>query len=153
MLPTSNGSWHRGKLWTPVTNGFSHSTDRRLLPRLVTRHFRLFGVIGAILVTLLIYGVFFTHRYPHYSHYPRTRGSPFLTNPNEDNEARGGGQTRVIFNYHAPVEINSPSIQHIDLNSILSTIGAAQRHERVLILTPLRDAVPYLPRYFELLEK
>jgi hypothetical protein len=103
---------------------------------------------------LIIYSIFFTHRYPpYYKHYPRTGGSPFLTDPNQDNEARGGGQTRVIFNYHEPVEINAPSIQHIDLNNVLSTSGAAQRHERILILTPLRDAVKHLPRYFELLEQ
>jgi len=59
----------------------------------------------------------------------------------------------VIFNQHVPVEIQSTSIQHVDLNNIHSTSGAAQRHERVLLLTPLRDAVRYLPKYFELLEK
>ena len=35
----------------------------------------------------------------------------------------------------------------------MSTRAAAQRRERVLLLTPLRDAVRYLPKYFELLEK
>jgi Anp1 len=59
----------------------------------------------------------------------------------------------VIFNQHVPVEVQSSSIQHVDLNNIISTAGAAQRHERVLLLTPLRDAVRYLPKYFELLEK
>ena len=129
-------------------------TEKRLLAKLPSRHLRVVVVLGILLVFALIYGVFFTNRYPpYYSHYPRTRGSPFLTDPNEDNEARGGGQTRVIFNYHEPVEVNSATIQHVDLNAIISTSGAAQRHERVLILTPLRDAVRYLPKYFELLQK
>ena len=153
-LSAPNDSWLRGRHWITRLNGVSHSGNKPLLPRLPTRHIRLFGVLGTILVTFLIYGVFFTHRYPpYYSYYPRTRGSPFLTDPNEDNEARGGGQTRVIFNYHVPVEVNSPTIQHVDLNAIMSTSGAAQRHERVLVLTPLRDAVQYLPKYFELVEK
>ena len=149
-----NDTLLRGKFSIPRLNGLSYSTDKPLLPRLSTRQMRVLGIIATILVTVLIYGVFFTRRYPpYYSHYPRVRGSPFLTDPNEDNDARGGGQTGVIFNYHTPIEINSPTIQHFDLNTIMSTTGAAQRHERVLVLTPLRDAVRYLPKYFELLGK
>lgn len=148
-----NDSFLRGKFWTPRANGHS-IPDKRILSKLPSRHLRLLAIISTILLTSIIYWIFFTHRYPpYYSHYPRTAGSPFLTDPNEDNDARGGGQTRVIFNQHAPVEVTSPSIQHVDLNPILSTSGAAQRHERVLLLTPLRDAVKYLPKYFELLEK
>ena len=59
----------------------------------------------------------------------------------------------MIFNHHESVEVNSWTIHYVDLNSIISTPGAAQRHERVLILTPLRDAVKYLPKYFELLQR
>jgi cellulose synthase/poly-beta-1,6-N-acetylglucosamine synthase-like glycosyltransferase len=59
--------------------------------------------------------------------------------------------TPVIFNRHAPLEINSSTIQHIDLNPIKSTTNALQNEERVLILTPLKDASPYLSKYFELL--
>jgi cellulose synthase/poly-beta-1,6-N-acetylglucosamine synthase-like glycosyltransferase len=62
-----------------------------------------------------------------------------------------GFHTPVIFNHHAPLEINSSSISHIDLNPITSTPKATQNQERVLILTPLRDASPYLNKYFELL--
>jgi len=154
MQPPPNETWLRGKLWSPRANGHSHKSDKRFLSGLPPRHFRLVGFITALVVVLLIYGVFFTHRYPtYYTHYPRNGGSPFLTDPNQDNEARGGGQTRVVFNYHQPVEVNALSIQHIDLNAIVSTGGAAQRHERVLILTPLRDAVKYLPKYFQLLEQ
>ena len=62
-----------------------------------------------------------------------------------------GFQTPVLFNHHAPIEINSSTISHINLNPITSTTKALQNNERVLILTPLRDATPYLSKYFELL--
>lgn len=152
MPSTPNDSWVKHKLWTPRVNDHSLSSDKRLLSRLRSRHIRIIAAITALFLFGLIYNTFFTHQYPHYyTHYPRTGRSPFLTDANEDNDARGGGQTRVVFNYHEPLEVNS--VQHIDLNAITSTPGAAQRHERVLLLTPLRDAVRFLPKYFELLEK
>lgn len=61
--------------------------------------------------------------------------------------------TPVLFNHHAPLEINSATIQHVDLNPIQSTTKAVENEERVLILTPLKDAAPYLSKYFELLAK
>ena len=64
-----------------------------------------------------------------------------------------GMQTPVLFNHHVPLEINSTTIQHIDLNPIESTPKAVANGERVLILTPLRDASAYIPKYFELLLK
>lgn len=60
-------------------------------------------------------------------------------------------QTPVMFNHHEPYEVNSTSISSVDLNPIKSTPKALSNHERVLILTPLRDAAPYLPKYFDLL--
>ncbi|ROV94543.1 hypothetical protein VMCG_08206 [Cytospora schulzeri] len=60
-------------------------------------------------------------------------------------------QTPVLFNHHAPIEVNSSTIDHVDLNPITSTKTALQNEERVLILTPLKDAAPYLSKYFELL--
>ena len=59
--------------------------------------------------------------------------------------------TPVIFNHHAPVEINSSTISHVDLNPIKSTTKAVANEERVLILTPLKDASRYLSKYFELI--
>jgi len=59
-------------------------------------------------------------------------------------------QTPVIFNHHAPLTIDSSSIEHVDLNPIKSTRKAVSNEERVLILTPLKDAAPYLSKYFEL---
>lgn len=62
-------------------------------------------------------------------------------------------QTPVLFNHHTPVEVNESTIQHVDLNSITSTPNAISNEERVLILTPLRDAGPYLETYFTLLSQ
>jgi hypothetical protein len=60
-------------------------------------------------------------------------------------------QTPVIYNHHAPVKVNSSTIEHVNLNPIKSTSKAVFNEERVLLLTPLKDAAPYLSKYFELL--
>lgn len=60
-------------------------------------------------------------------------------------------QTPVIFNHHAPITINESSISHVNLNGIRSTRQAIDNEERVLLLTPLKDAAPYLSKYFELI--
>jgi cellulose synthase/poly-beta-1,6-N-acetylglucosamine synthase-like glycosyltransferase len=60
-------------------------------------------------------------------------------------------QTPVIFNHHESYEVNSSTISRIDLNPIKSTSRAISNRERVLILTPLRNAAPYLTKYFDLL--
>ena len=62
-------------------------------------------------------------------------------------------QTPVLFNHHEPYEVNSSSITTVDLNPIKSTPRALANQERVLILTPLRDAAPYLAKYFDLLSE
>lgn len=64
---------------------------------------------------------------------------------------QGHLNTPVIFNNHRPLEVQSPSIQHFDMNTVKSTRDAAKNEERVLILTPLKDAEAYLPTYFKLL--
>jgi len=58
--------------------------------------------------------------------------------------------TPVIYNRHTPVEVNSSTISSVDLNPIKSTTNALNNEERVLILTPLKDASRYLSKYFEL---
>lgn len=60
-------------------------------------------------------------------------------------------QTPVIFNHHTPIEVNESTITSVNLNPIKSTRQALQNEERVLILTPLKDAAPYLSKYFELI--
>ena len=59
-------------------------------------------------------------------------------------------QTPVLFNHHIPIEVNSTTIQRVDLNPIKSTSKALVNEERVLILTPLRDAAHHLNKYFDL---
>lgn len=68
-----------------------------------------------------------------------------------DQAAWSTRSTPVIFNHHAPLEINSTTVQHVDLNPVKSTPKAVANGERVLILTPLKDAAPYLSKYFELI--
>lgn len=79
--------------------------------------------------------------------------SPMQMSINEMVEWNAHLQTPVIFNHHEPYEINSSTISNVDLNPIQSTSKAALNQERVLILTPLRDAAAYLPKYFDLLYK
>ena len=62
-------------------------------------------------------------------------------------------QTPVIFNHHTPLTINSTTIEHVNLNPIRSTRQAVANEERVLILTPVKDAAPYLSKYFDLLSE
>lgn len=73
--------------------------------------------------------------------------------PNEQAQWAGHLQTPVIFNHHQPIEVNSSSIQRIDLNPITSTPQALTKQERVLILTPLRNAAPYIEQHFDLLSQ
>lgn len=73
--------------------------------------------------------------------------------PNERVQWTSHLQTPVIFNHHDPIEINSTDIQHVDLNDIETPPKGKPRTERVLILTPLRDAAPYIEQHFDLLSQ
>ena len=73
--------------------------------------------------------------------------------PNEQHNWNAHLQTPVIFNHHEPITVNSSTIRRIDMNPILSTPNAASNNERVLILTPLRDAARYLEKHFDLLSQ
>ncbi|KAF2840689.1 glycosyltransferase family 62 protein [Patellaria atrata CBS 101060] len=79
--------------------------------------------------------------------------SPMEMSPNEHAQWHSHLQTPVIFNHHHPIEINSSTIQNVDLNPIRSTTKAIDREERVLILTPLRDASRYINQHFDLLSQ
>jgi hypothetical protein len=70
---------------------------------------------------------------------------------NEAHDWNAHLQTPVIFNHHAPLEVNSTTIRHVNLNPIQSTTNAVSNEERILVVTPLRDAAAYLPKYFDLL--
>jgi hypothetical protein len=77
--------------------------------------------------------------------------SPMDMSQNEYARWNAHTQTPVIFNHHHPLKVDSKSIQHVDLNPIKSTRKATLNEEKILILTPLKDAAPYLSKYFELL--
>lgn len=62
-------------------------------------------------------------------------------------------QTPVIFNHHKPLEVNSTTISSINLNDVKSTPQAFKNQERVLLVSPLRNAAPYLLKYFELISQ
>lgn len=79
--------------------------------------------------------------------------SPMQMTANEQAQWAGHLQTPVIFNHHAPIEINSTSIERVNLNDITSTPDALKKQERVLILTPLRNAAPYIQKHFDLLSE
>ena len=76
---------------------------------------------------------------------------PMLMTPNENEDWHAHLNTPVIFNHHKPIEINSSGIEYVNLNTIQSTTDPVRNKERVLILTPLRDASFYLAKYFDLL--
>ncbi|KAL8874359.1 MAG: hypothetical protein Q9174_000310 [Haloplaca sp. 1 TL-2023] len=77
--------------------------------------------------------------------------APVEMSSNEQAQWHAHLQTPVIFNHHAPITVESASIQHVNLNEIMSTPRATVNEERVLILTPLRDAAAHLSKYFDLL--
>ena len=61
------------------------------------------------------------------------------------------GVTPVHYNYHSPVVLSSDTIGSLNLNSIKSTKTPAKNKERVLILTPMKDAAFYIPKYMSLI--
>lgn len=73
--------------------------------------------------------------------------------PNERAEWHAHLPTPVLFNHHKPVVVNESTIEYVDLNVIHSTPKADINRERVLILTPLRDASYYLAQHFDLLSQ
>ncbi|KAL9613981.1 MAG: hypothetical protein Q9167_001530 [Letrouitia subvulpina] len=78
---------------------------------------------------------------------------PMEMSTNEQAQWHAHMQTPVLFNHHNPISVDSATIQHVNLNEIASTPRAVQNQERVLILTPLKDAAPYLSKYFDLLSE
>jgi hypothetical protein len=77
--------------------------------------------------------------------------SPLDMDINKYSEWHRSSPSPVKFNTHNVIEYANTSIRLTDLNLIQSTRDAVANRERVLILTPLRDASPYLSKYFELL--
>ncbi|KAF2013754.1 glycosyltransferase family 62 protein [Aaosphaeria arxii CBS 175.79] len=79
--------------------------------------------------------------------------APMHMTPNENAEWYGHLKTPVIFNHHKPIDVSHTNIEHVNLNKVESTPKAVQNMERVLILTPLRDASYYLQKHFDLLSE
>ena len=77
--------------------------------------------------------------------------APIDMTPHEKAKWHANTQTPVLFNHHKPINVDARNIEHIDLNKFTSSSQALQRRERILILTPLRDAAPYLEQHFDLL--
>lgn len=73
--------------------------------------------------------------------------------PNEAARWSAHHTTPITFNHHSPIVVNASEVQHVDLNPIKSTTSAVANRERVLILTPLRNAAQHLPSYFDLLDQ
>ncbi|KAH6093520.1 hypothetical protein HBI65_136630 [Parastagonospora nodorum] len=76
---------------------------------------------------------------------------PMRMSANEAEDWHAHMQTPVIFNHHTPVEINETEVQYVNLNGIDSTIDAVRNKERMLIVTPLKDASKHLATHFDLL--
>ena len=62
-------------------------------------------------------------------------------------EDRPPGFTPDLQNPHEPIVLESDTVEYINLDNVTS----AQTHDRVLILTPLRDAATHLRQHFKLL--
>lgn len=73
--------------------------------------------------------------------------------PNEAARWAAHHQTPITYNHHAPVHVNSSSIQEIDMNKIVSTPDGSKNKERVLMLTPLRNAADHIRKHFDLISK
>ncbi|RBQ68043.1 hypothetical protein FVER14953_02813 [Fusarium verticillioides] len=142
LLPGGGLSWKAAKAQMPPS---------RILRSNLTRS-RLLLLIGVTGIVMLLYRTF--RAPPPGPQNVRCWGpnkSPMEMTPNEHALWNAHMQTPVLFNHHKPLKVESPSIQHIDLNPITSSPQAIIRNERVLILTPLKDAAPFLKNYFKLI--
>ncbi|KAF2673368.1 hypothetical protein BT63DRAFT_154283 [Microthyrium microscopicum] len=78
---------------------------------------------------------------------------PMEMSPNEAARWHAQHTTPITFNHHAPVTVNATSIDRINLNPIESTPQGLANKERILILTPLRNAAQHIPQHFDLLSQ
>ncbi|KAK4162668.1 Anp1-domain-containing protein [Cladorrhinum sp. PSN259] len=142
LLPKGGVSWKAAKASLPPTRAIWVLLTR-------TRFLLLIAVTGVIL--LLWRGI--SSSAPHVKSFYCFGPSkpPMQMTLNEQAAWTGHMKTPVIFNPHAPVVINESTITHVNLNPIKSTVKAVQNEERVLLLTPLKDAAPHISKYFELL--
>ncbi|KPM44728.1 hypothetical protein AK830_g1807 [Neonectria ditissima] len=143
LLPKGGLNWKATKAQLPLGRVMRSNLTR-------SRFFPLF--VLACIVLLLWRSIFHSAAPgPQQSWGPNK--SPMDMTPNEFAVWNSHLKTPVIFNHHAPVEVGATSIKHVDLNPIKSTRRAFANEEKILILTPLKDASSFLPRYFELLSQ
>ncbi|EHK25497.1 glycosyltransferase family 62 protein [Trichoderma virens Gv29-8] len=142
LLPKGGLSWKSARAQIPPTRALWNAVTR-------TRFILLLGVTGIILLLWRGLSSSASEMQSFYCWGPAK--PPMEMSPNDHNRWNGHMQTPVIFNHHAPIEVNSSTIEHVDLNPINSSKQALAKEERILILTPLKDAAPYLSKYFELL--
>ncbi|KAF2690787.1 glycosyltransferase family 62 protein [Lentithecium fluviatile CBS 122367] len=144
MLGGKGSSWKAARARLPASRQVWH----------MLRNIRTWLAVGLLTVIILLYrsmGSAAGEMQRFYCWGPSH--SPMRMTPNENAEWHRHLQTPVIFNPHKPIEINDTSIEHVNLNKIKSTPDAVKNKERILILTPLRDASYYLPQHFDLLSQ
>ncbi|KAK6334256.1 hypothetical protein TWF730_003471 [Orbilia blumenaviensis] len=79
--------------------------------------------------------------------------SPLEISPSEFAAWHQHRNTPILANKHDPIDVNSKSIGSYNLNRITTGKDALRNKERVLLLTPLRDAALFLPQYFEIISR
>ncbi|KAK4179890.1 family 62 putative glycosyltransferase [Triangularia setosa] len=142
LLPKGGVSWKAARASLPPTRAIWVLLTR-------TRFLLLLAVTGTII--LLWRGISSSAPQMKSFYCWGPNKPPSEMSQNEQAAWNAHHHTPVIFNHHAPLIVNESTIDHVDLNPIKSTTKAVQNEERVLILTPLKDAAPYLSKYFELL--
>ncbi|KAI9779798.1 MAG: hypothetical protein M1816_003334 [Peltula sp. TS41687] len=144
LLPKGGVTWKSAKARLPPSRAVIH---------LLTRTRFLLAVVLTGLIILIWRGISSSaSEMQRFVCWGPTK-SPRDMTINEMVDWQSKQQTPVIFNHHKPLEINSSTIQRVDLNPIKSTKKTLAREERVLILTPLRDAARYLNKHFDLLSE
>ncbi|KAF2201995.1 hypothetical protein GQ43DRAFT_393054 [Delitschia confertaspora ATCC 74209] len=144
MLLPKGYSWKAAKSRLPPSRAFIH----------LLRNTRFLLALGLISVSIILWrsmGSAAGEMQRFYCFGPSK--PPMRMTPNENAEWHSHLQTPVIFNHHKPIEINESTISNVNLNLVKSTKTAASNKERVLILTPLRDASMHMDKHFELINQ
>lgn len=141
LLPKGGVSWKAAKANLPPTRAIWVFLTR-------TRFLLLVAITGAVLLLWRGISTSASEMQSFYCWGPSK--SPMEMTLNEQAAWNAHMHTPVLYNRHTPIEVNSSTISSVDLNPIKSTTNAVSNEERVLILTPLKDAARYLSKYFEL---
>ncbi|KAK5660103.1 hypothetical protein OQA88_13572 [Cercophora sp. LCS_1] len=141
LLPKGGVSWKAARASLPPTRAVWVFLTR-------TRFLILVAVVGTVLLLWRGLSTSASQVQSFYCWGPSK--TPMEMTLNEQAAWTAHLHTPVIYNRHAPIVVNSSTIENIDLNPIKSTTNAVNNEERILILTPLKDAARYLSKYFEL---